>query len=76
MQAEYTRLKEQTSQPVAEEEEGDDEEDDLPGMTHEQVDQIERNVRSGRRQAKYKARANGCTERQPRTTTVFDVALS
>ena len=40
MQAEYTRLKEQTSQPVAEEEEGDDEEDDLPGMTHEQVDQI------------------------------------
>ena len=39
MQAEYTRLKEEVSQPVGEEE-GDDEEEDLPGSTHEQVDQI------------------------------------
>ena len=39
MQAEYTRLKEEVNQPVAEEG-SEDEEDDLPGMTHEQVDQI------------------------------------
>ena len=43
MQAEYTRLKEEVNQPVAEDEsdyEEDDEDDDLPGITHEQVDQI------------------------------------
>ena len=39
MQAEYTRLKEQTSQPVAEEG-SQQEEDDTPQLTHEQVDQI------------------------------------
>ena len=39
MQAEYTRLKEQTSQPVAEEE-TQQEEDDTPQVTGEQIDQI------------------------------------
>ena len=39
MQAEYTRLKEEINQPVGEEE-SEDEGEDLPGITHEQVDQI------------------------------------
>ena len=39
MQAEYTRLKEEVNQPVAEDQ-SDDEEDDLPGITDEQFYQI------------------------------------
>ena len=41
MQAEYTRLKEEVNQPVAEDESDDEEDDDdLPGITDEQFHQI------------------------------------